>query len=72
MAIKAIEKERKKQYQELKKRVDRASELRIVAQKLELKRDLALQPKNSVKPKLVKKGGPTKPAVYKWTYERKR
>lgn len=63
--------ESKRQYMELKKRIKREKELRVVAQKLELKKNLALS-KKSIKPQLVKKGTQSRAAVYKWTYERKR
>ncbi|KAH7731705.1 Utp11 protein [Aphelenchoides avenae] len=67
----AAERERRAQYAELSKRVDRKRQLEIVLQKLQLKKDLALS-KGELKPQLEHKGAPEKAAVYKWTYERKK
>lgn len=71
-AIKEAEKARRGQYKELQLRIQREKELNIVAQKLQLKKDLADSKNNTLKPKLIEKGTATKPAVYKWTYERKK
>lgn len=56
---------------ELTKRIEREKELTIVAQKLELKKNLA-ESKGELKPTLVRKGAPTKAAQYKWPLERKK
>jgi hypothetical protein len=51
--------------------MERERELSVVLQKLELKKELALS-KRRTKPKLISKGDKTKPAVFKWKYERKK
>ncbi|KAI1731859.1 utp11 protein [Ditylenchus destructor] len=66
------EKERRRQYNELLKRMQREKELRVVSNKIELKKNLTLSKKSQLKPKLVEKGAPAKAAVYRWTYERKK
>jgi U3 small nucleolar RNA-associated protein 11 len=71
-SIQASEKERRRLYAELGKRMEREKELAIVLRKLELKKDLALSKGSELKPKLVEKGDAKKAAVYKWTYERKK
>jgi len=71
-AIKEAEKKRRALYKELRMRLDREKELNIVLQKLQLKRDLQDSKGKTLRPTLEKKGSSTKPAVYKWTYERKK
>lgn len=61
-----------RQYLELEKRIERAKELRIVMEKLQLKKNLILSKKTELKPKLIKKGSAKKAAVYQWTFERKK
>ncbi|KAL3095445.1 hypothetical protein niasHS_007544 [Heterodera schachtii] len=70
--LKETEKERRRLYAELCKRMERERELTVVLQKLELKRDLALSKKSELKPKLIKKGDARRAAIYKWQYERKK
>ena len=53
-------------------RLEREKELDVVLQKLQLKKDLQDSKGKTLKPTLEKKGSTTKPAVYKWTYERKK
>jgi U3 small nucleolar RNA-associated protein 11 len=52
----------------------RESELAVVLQKLELKKDLVMskKKKSTLKPRLVQKGDAEKAAVYKWTYQRRK
>lgn len=70
-AFQEIEKLRHAQYAELNQRMERERELNIVRQKLELKNDLATS-KRRATPKLIHKGDKTKPALFKWKYQRKK
>ncbi|GMS90833.1 hypothetical protein PENTCL1PPCAC_13008, partial [Pristionchus entomophagus] len=70
--VKAADALRRTQYKELRKRMHREKELAVVVDKLELKKHLAASAGAEIKPKMVKKGKPTKAAVYQWTYVRKR
>ncbi|CAB3401859.1 unnamed protein product [Caenorhabditis bovis] len=63
---------RRSRYNELLKRMNRAKELEVVVNKLELKKNLAESSKSELKPVRVKKAKPMKAAVYKWPYERKK
>ncbi|PAV80151.1 hypothetical protein WR25_19940 [Diploscapter pachys] len=71
-SVKAAEKERKKRYSELAKRIERAKELEVVTSKLELKKALVASSRSELKPKKVRKEKKTRAAVYQWTYERKK
>jgi len=62
--------ERKAKYAELLKRVDRERELTIVANKLQVQKNVAET--KGEKPKRVLKGSSSRAPVYKWQYERKR
>ncbi|VDK88113.1 unnamed protein product [Litomosoides sigmodontis] len=64
--------ERRKMYSELLKRMQRAKELKIVVEKLEVKRNLAESKGKELRPKKIAKGAPMKAPVYKWIYERKK
>lgn len=64
--------EAQSQYLELEKRLNRAKELKIVIDKLQLKKNLALSKRNELKPKLIKKGSKKTAAVYQWKIERKK
>jgi hypothetical protein len=55
----------------LKQRIERENELNVVRQKLETKKELALSKRRTV-PKLIQKGDKTRPAIFKWKYERKK
>ncbi|XP_055332719.1 probable U3 small nucleolar RNA-associated protein 11 [Paramacrobiotus metropolitanus] len=63
-----IGKERKKLLKELRLRVDREKELRTTEEKLQTRRNL-LEKRKPVK---IKEGTKDSPAVYKWTFQRKR
>uniref|UniRef100_A0A0N5AZ46 U3 small nucleolar RNA-associated protein 11 n=1 Tax=Syphacia muris TaxID=451379 RepID=A0A0N5AZ46_9BILA len=65
-------KERRIQYKELLKRLDRAKELTIAVQKLEVRKNIADSKGKQLKPIKVAKGEPMKARVFKWVYERKR
>jgi len=67
---KTAEKLRKRQYEELKKRIAREKELRIVVAKLEAKRNLAQS--SGEKPRKIRRGTSKKAPVYVWPMERKR
>lgn len=54
------------------KRTERARELQVVVDKLEVKKQLAACTKSELKPKRVKKAKEMRAAVYQWTYERKK
>ncbi|VDN17351.1 unnamed protein product [Gongylonema pulchrum] len=64
--------EQRKMYSELLKRMQRAKELKIVMEKLEVRRNIAASKGKELKPKKVEKGEPMKAGVYKWVYERKK
>uniref|UniRef100_A0A183CGV6 Probable U3 small nucleolar RNA-associated protein 11 n=1 Tax=Globodera pallida TaxID=36090 RepID=A0A183CGV6_GLOPA len=70
--LKETEKQRRRLYAELGKRVERERELAVVLQKLELKKDLAQSRKSELRPKLIRKGDAGRAAIYKWKYERKK
>jgi len=59
-------------YDELAKRIRREKELRIVHQKLFIKKQLLDTKGKETKPKKVKKGKMDRAPVYKWIQERKR
>ncbi|KMQ88010.1 putative u3 small nucleolar rna-associated protein 11 [Lasius niger] len=68
--ISKIEQKKHMAYKELKKRIHREHELRVVEQKLEVRK--ALKDKKIKKPKLVKPGSKDAAPIYKWKFERKR
>uniref|UniRef100_A0A7E4VHU0 U3 small nucleolar RNA-associated protein 11 n=1 Tax=Panagrellus redivivus TaxID=6233 RepID=A0A7E4VHU0_PANRE len=70
--VKETEKKRRGMYKMLKLRLERERELKIVLDKLQLKKDLADSRNSELKPTLEKKGTATKAAVYKWKYDRKK
>ncbi|CAI5445807.1 unnamed protein product [Caenorhabditis angaria] len=70
--VKKADRIRRTRYNELLKRMNRAKELEVVVNKLELKKNLAASAKSELRPKKVKRGKAMKAAVYKWTYERKK
>ncbi|KDR21607.1 probable U3 small nucleolar RNA-associated protein 11 [Zootermopsis nevadensis] len=69
-ALEKLTAERDKAYIELEKRIDREKELRVIQQKLEIKRHL-LNKKES-KPERIKPSTKNTPPIYRWKYERKR
>uniref|UniRef100_A0A914R8G9 Probable U3 small nucleolar RNA-associated protein 11 n=1 Tax=Parascaris equorum TaxID=6256 RepID=A0A914R8G9_PAREQ len=69
-AFKVADRERRAQYSELLKRMRRADELRIVVEKLEVRKNVAARKKNHLRPKQITKGEPMKARVFQWTYER--
>lgn len=68
--INKIEQLKHMAYKELEKRINRERELKIVQQKLEIRR--ALKDKTVKKPKLIQQGSKESAPIYKWKYERKR
>ncbi|CDW58392.1 U3 small nucleolar RNA associated [Trichuris trichiura] len=59
-------------FRELLSRLSVENELRIVAEKIRMKKLLEESEKKGVKPKRVKKGNEERPPVYMWKFERKR
>ncbi|VDM13040.1 unnamed protein product [Wuchereria bancrofti] len=70
--VKEADHERRKMYSELLKRLQRAKELKVVVEKLEVKRNVVESKGKELRPKKVAKGQLMKPPVYKWIYERKK
>ncbi|KAM3722677.1 putative U3 small nucleolar RNA-associated protein [Dirofilaria immitis] len=70
--VKQADHERQKMYSELLKRMQRAKELKIVVEKLEVRKNLIESKGKQLRPKKVSKGEPMKAPVYKWVYERKK
>uniref|UniRef100_A0A0M3HMQ6 U3 small nucleolar RNA-associated protein 11 n=1 Tax=Ascaris lumbricoides TaxID=6252 RepID=A0A0M3HMQ6_ASCLU len=70
--VQVADRERRAQYSELLKRMRRADELRIVVEKLEVRKNIADRKKNQLRPKQISKGEPMKARVFQWTYERKK
>ncbi|KAI6242193.1 U3 small nucleolar RNA-associated protein 11 [Aphelenchoides fujianensis] len=66
-----VEKQRHNQYSELSQRMAREQELKVVLQKLEVKKEVGLS-RGRDKPKLVSRGNKKKAAVFKWKFERKK
>ncbi len=69
--VEAADRERRNAYKELMKRQERRRELAIVADKLQLQKQLAMS-SGELKPRRVKKGTNRHSALYKWHYERRR
>ncbi|XP_014671567.1 PREDICTED: probable U3 small nucleolar RNA-associated protein 11, partial [Priapulus caudatus] len=67
-SLAAITKERKKNYKELIKRIERERELSVITQKMEMKKKLMGKEKS----KKVTDETKSAPAIYKWFAERKR
>jgi len=67
--LKTITKQREQAYKELVTRMDRAKELRITEQRLNLTRSLAQDKTNA---RLVDAGGKDRAPVYRWRMERKK
>ncbi|OQV24433.1 putative U3 small nucleolar RNA-associated protein 11 [Hypsibius exemplaris] len=65
---KVLAKEKKKALKELSQRIAREKELRITEQKLEVRKTLL----EKCKPVKISEGTKESPAVYKWTFQRKR
>lgn len=70
--VKEADRERRKMYNELLKRIQRAKELKVVVEKLEVKKNVAESKGKELRPKKVAKGEPMKARTYKWIYERKK
>ncbi|VDK19322.1 unnamed protein product [Anisakis simplex] len=70
--VHVADRERRVQYKELLKRMQRAEELRVVVEKLEVRKSIADRKKGEFRPKKVSKGEPMRARVFKWTYERKK
>ncbi|VDK80475.1 unnamed protein product [Onchocerca ochengi] len=70
--VKQADHERQKMYSELLKRMQRAKELKIVVEKLEVRKNIVESRGKQLRPKKVSKGEPMKAPVYKWIYERKK
>ncbi|KFD56194.1 hypothetical protein M514_02972 [Trichuris suis] len=59
-------------FRELLSRLHVENELRIVAEKIRMRKLVAESAKKGIKPKRVKSGNEERPPVYRWKYERKR
>uniref|UniRef100_A0A915PXV0 U3 small nucleolar RNA-associated protein 11 n=1 Tax=Setaria digitata TaxID=48799 RepID=A0A915PXV0_9BILA len=70
--VKQVDYERRKMYSELLKRMQRAKELKVVVEKLEVRKNVAQSKGKELRPKKVAKGEPMKARVFKWIYERKK
>ncbi|VDN03492.1 unnamed protein product [Thelazia callipaeda] len=74
--VKEVDYERRKMYDELLKRMKRAKELKVVIEKLEVKKNRAENKGKELKPKqarfTIAKGKPMRAEVLKWVYERKK
>ncbi|KAL4003719.1 Utp11 family protein [Acanthocheilonema viteae] len=70
--VKQTDHERRKMYSELLKRMQRANELKIVVEKLEVKRNVVESKGKELRPKKIAKEELMKAPVYKWIYERKK
>ncbi|EJD76336.1 hypothetical protein LOAG_16684 [Loa loa] len=70
--VKQADHERRKMYSELLKRMQRAKELKVVVEKLEVRRNIAESKGKELRPKKITKGELMKAPVYKWIYERKK
>lgn len=68
-SLEIIAKERKKTYKELTKRIERESELSVIIQKMEVKKQLMEKKQKFTK---VRDETKSSAAVYKWVQERKR
>lgn len=68
-SLETVAKERKKKYKELAKRIERESELNVIVQKMEVKKQLMEKKQKFAK---VKDETKSSAAVYKWVQERKR
>jgi Utp11 protein len=66
----AMQRIREQKYKELLKRIDRERELKVIMEKMELKRKL--QEKRSLEPKRVKKGTKSSAPIYEFKFERKK
>ncbi|VDD90259.1 unnamed protein product [Enterobius vermicularis] len=68
-----VEQERHFRYNELLKRMERAMELKVAVEKLEVRKNIAESKGKQLKPKkVIAKGEPMKARVFEWVYERKK
>jgi U3 small nucleolar RNA-associated protein 11 len=65
-----MQKLREQKYKELLKRIEREKELKVIIEKMELKRKL--QEKRLQEPKRIKKGTKSSAPVYEFKFERKK
>ncbi|KAJ1527214.1 hypothetical protein ONE63_008741 [Megalurothrips usitatus] len=70
VALEKATKTKQQKYAELEKRLDREKQLRVIQEKMILKRNL--QNKNESQPERIKPATKNAPPVYKWKTERKR